>query len=118
MQLDDSERKMISGNKNETESTATPSTCLPTDYVMFWNVKTTGFPEKTTEGKFFSPAQFNKYDSSRIVGLSWIIRTPDMESEVSRGSVLIKPSQPLEFSIRPDATRVHGISEKMVHEKG
>lgn len=89
--------------------------------VMFWNVKTTGFPQKTSDGKFYSPDQYTKYNFSRVVGLSWIIVSDNLSKEITRGAVLINPSLGKNSNkcvMRQDATKVHGITEKMIQDNG
>lgn len=98
--------------------------------VMFWNCKTSGFPERIVKqtnrsgkGEFFPPNQIDKYNNSRLVGLSFIIVTPDLMTEIFRGSVLIKHTntennEQQSFNINPSATRSHGITNEMIQKEG
>lgn len=98
------------------------------NYVMFINVKTTGFPMKkkipklsesgaaSTTDDFYPPEETKYYDNSRVVGVSWIIMDHELKSEVNRSSVLIRPSG--KFDINKSATACHGIDLRTLSQPG
>jgi DNA polymerase-3 subunit alpha len=82
--------------------------------IMVLDIETTGIPQKQYKyGPYYDFKKSCKYDSSRIVQISWSIHTQNGLS-VASNDFIVKPNN---FIIPYSATEVHGIStEKALRE--
>ena len=81
-------------------------------YYMVLDTETTGFPEEISFRKYYNYKNSNKYNTSRIVQMAWIIYDKK-HNEITRKSYIIKPNK---FVI-PD-NMIHGISHQNAMENG
>ena len=79
--------------------------------IMFFDLETTGLPLKNNMRNFYSPSEFNNYDTSRIIEIAYIICTLNGET-IKTVSKLIKPDN---FTITN--THIQGITyDKALNE--
>ena len=85
---------------------------------LVYDLETTGLPMFNTKGKyrFFNFRWLNKYDSSRIVSISWILF--DNFGKILKQEYHIM--RPLDFDIdnTSKAVEIHGITQEIAQEKG
>lgn len=86
-------------------------------YFIF-DTETTGLPKFNTTGfhRFPSFRYLNRYDSSRVVSISWIV-ADEQANFVKQAYHIIRP---LDFVIdnNSKATEIHGITQEIAEEKG
>lgn len=81
------------------------------------DIETTGLPEcgRLLSGDYTSYRDFSKFDSCRLVQLSWLILDAEL-NELERQSYIVKPNG---FSVSPVSTlKSHGITHKHAVERG
>lgn len=79
-----------------------------------FDTETTGLPSYDERRQYYSPKRIEKYDSSRIVSISWIILDNELQI-IEKDNYLIKPDG---FDIPLSSTRIHGITTKRANEEG
>lgn len=79
--------------------------------LLFFNLVTSGFPEtrKHNYNQYYDYTDLEKYDSSRMVSISWTISNLKNKKKVSRKDIII----PIDFKI-PNAD-IHNISENFAY---
>lgn len=81
------------------------------------DIETTGLPEcgRLLSGDYTSYRDLSKFDSCRLVQLSWLILDSNF-NELERQSYIVKP---INFSVSPVSTlKSHGITHKHAMERG
>lgn len=78
-------------------------------YLVF-DLETTGFPEKAGGkwGKFYHPSQTDKYDSSRIVEIAYVLFDHQF-NKITTFQTIIKPDYPIDERYA-EASKIHGIN--------
>jgi DNA polymerase III epsilon subunit-like protein len=82
------------------------------DKIMVLDTETTGFPQKKEFADYFDYKMIEKYDSSRIVQIAYILMDSDMK-EIKRVCHIIKPHN---HTIPSDM--IHGITHQMAIDNG
>lgn len=83
--------------------------------IMLFDLETTGFPKKKSKhGSYYNYKESDKYESSRIVQMSWRIHKPDGKKLLSK-DYIIKPDG---FVIPNNVIKIHGITNKIANDKG
>ena len=81
------------------------------------DIETTGLPEcgRLLSGDYTSYRDLLKFDSCRLVQLSWLILDSNL-NELERQSYIVKP---IDFFVSPVSTlKSHGITHKHAMERG
>ena len=81
---------------------------------MILDLETTGLPIRKGFNNYYHYSNLNKYDTSRIVQISWGIYKQDGEKILLRDFV-IKPSG---FNIPEQSTKIHGIPHNYAKKYG
>ena len=86
------------------------------DYIFVFDTETTGLPARNRYNttKYYPPEEVNRYDSSRIVSIAWMIFNKTGEVKYSRYAV-IKPD---DFVSSEKALQVHGVTHQYAMENG
>ena len=79
--------------------------------IMVIDCETTGFPECPRYNVYYDYTDINKYETSRIVQISWALY--DHSKLVKIQDYIIKPNG---FTVKK--TEFHGITDKIAKEKG
>jgi DNA polymerase III epsilon subunit-like protein len=79
-----------------------------------FDTETTGLPSYDERRQYYSPKIKEKYDSSRIVSISWIILDNQLQT-IEKSNYLIKPDG---FDIPLASTRIHGITTERANIEG
>jgi DNA polymerase III epsilon subunit-like protein len=79
-----------------------------------FDTETSGLPEYTPRRGYHPPQSYEKYNTSRIVQISWIIADKDLNI-VSKETHYIKPDN---FIIPEQTIAIHGITNEKAHELG
>jgi DNA polymerase III epsilon subunit-like protein len=82
-------------------------------YLCF-DTETTGLPVYDERRNYYHPRRTEKYDSSRIVSISWILANEDLDVVESQ-THLIKPDG---YVIPESSTKIHGITQEMAESQG
>lgn len=85
---------------------------IMTSNIMFMDLETTGLPIKNNRRRFYSPREFNYYDTSRIIEIAYIICSINGD-HIKTVTKLIKPT---DFTITN--TCIHGITNNQALTKG
>lgn len=83
-------------------------------YMMFLDIETSGLPIKKGYNNYHSYKLLKKYDSSRIVQLSWIV-TDHSGKKIKVRNFTIKPNG---FVIPKEVEKIHGTSTEDALENG
>jgi len=73
---------------------------------LFFDLETTGLPEKISFFKYYPYRDLSKYKKSRIVQFSWIITDHDYQNKREYDHII----RPTDFKIPLDSTNIHGIT--------
>lgn len=79
-----------------------------------FDTETSGLPQYTDRRGYHPPQHYEKYNTSRIVQISWIIADKDLQI-ISRDTHYIKPDN---FVIPEETTAIHGITNEKAHALG
>ena len=84
--------------------------------IFFFDTETTGLPtrNKYSKTKFYQPEEIDKFDSSRIVSIAWIIYNDNDEIIIKKNFIVY----PDNFVSHPQALKVHGITNDIAMNKG
>lgn len=80
--------------------------------ILFFDIETTGIPQRPKFNTYYPPSQFNYYDNSRIVEFAYLICDQN-GNEIKRESFVIKPK---DFTIKE--SDFHTINQQLAEEKG
>jgi DNA polymerase III epsilon subunit-like protein len=84
-------------------------------YLFFLNIETNGLPSKKIHGGYYPPNNTQKYDSSRIIAMSWAIY--DMKgNQRALKRYYIKPDPSDKFEVTNSF--IHNISIEMLNDHG
>lgn len=83
------------------------------DLYMFLNIGTSGLPHKNY-GKYYNYKETNRYNTSRIVQLSWIICSSGGEIKSKKNHYFT----PDDFEISDSAIGIHGVSQEYAKKNG
>jgi len=84
------------------------------DLIMVIDTETTGLPKMQNYNVFFPYKQLDKYDTSRLVQMSWAIYNSKGEYLVLQDYIV----NPNDFIIPNYAIKIHGISNTIAYQKG
>lgn len=79
---------------------------------FFFDTETTGFPERSGN-RLPPPKSLDKYDSARIVSISWIVTR--QQRVVSQAYYVVRPDG---FVVPPESTAIHGITHEEAMSTG
>jgi DNA polymerase III epsilon subunit-like protein len=82
-------------------------------YIVF-DTETTGLPVQTQWRSFYDPKDLSKYDSARVVSISWILVDDDMK-EVAAYDYLVQPDG---YTIPQESINIHGITNERAKAEG
>jgi DNA polymerase-3 subunit alpha len=83
--------------------------------IITFDLETTGLPIfNLTENQFYDPNELDKYDSSRIVSIGWILGNYKGEIE-NKGYHIIKPDN---WKSSKEAENVHNLSHDTLEKDG
>lgn len=95
--------------------------------LLFFDVETTGLPifkpvKTWSREDYYHPSDTDKYDSSRIVELAYLLYDTSRQEVIDRREFLIKPSTDRDstdyFVLTPESTAIHGITNEALSERG
>lgn len=79
------------------------------------DLETTGLPLRCkTTRKFFNYRWSSKYDTARVVSISWIVLNKHYQEQQQQYFVI----RPKGFSIPPESTRIHNINDDFAKTSG
>lgn len=79
------------------------------------DIETTGFPSRPAgRGGMYSYHSLDKYDSSRIVSIAWVLLDSNYDT-ITEDYYIVKPNG---FKIPERATEIHGITTEMAMSDG
>ncbi len=82
-------------------------------YFIF-DTETSGLPKFTEKRGYYDTRDLEKYDTSRIVSISWLILNQDLK-QIEKKTFMIKPK---DFVISQESINIHGITNEHAQEKG
>ena len=85
--------------------------------IMFFDLETTGLPTRTnrTKSKYYPPEEIDKFDSSRIVSIGWMVFNEETQNLISKNHLIIYPDN---FISNPKALEVHKITDEYAKQNG
>ncbi len=110
------EKKHIKGKHIYTLQTMTTSTTPPALYLVF-DTETTGLPKLTPTRSLYDPRNLEAYSTSRIVSIAWkvLIQSGESFDSLHSAHYYVIPDG---FTIPPESTQIHGITEELARCKG
>ena len=79
-----------------------------------FDTETTGLPVYTCKRGYHNPKELDKYDTSRVVSISWIISSNELNI-IEKASYFIKPDG---YIIPEQSIKIHGITNEKANEDG
>jgi DNA polymerase III epsilon subunit-like protein len=92
-----------------------PPVDLEGKYVVFFDVETSGLPQRSNFGEFSPFRKFAAYDSCRIVQICAVLCKAECFSKIETKNILIKAK---DFEISKKSFEIHGISKEKTLEEG
>lgn len=81
---------------------------------LVYDLETSGLPQFPSFGRYYDPRDLTKYDSARIVSISWILLDNQLQI-VDKQTHLIKPDN---FIIPQSSINIHKITNERAHAEG
>jgi DNA polymerase III epsilon subunit-like protein len=79
-----------------------------------YDLETSGLPEFTRSRGYHNPLETGKYDTARVVSISWIILDKDLEI-IDKKNFIVKPDG---FVMSPENIAIHRITNEHAHAEG
>lgn len=81
---------------------------------FIYDLETSGLPEYTEQRGYYPPQNFEKYNTCRVVQISWIILNKELEI-IDKQNHIIKPDG---WIMDAENIAIHGVSNERAHSDG
>lgn len=81
---------------------------------LIYDTETSGLPTFTSYRGYHDPRDVSKYDTSRLVSISWILANENLDI-VEKAYYIVRPT---DFVIPQNVINIHHITNEIAHEQG